>query len=278
MQTQQTNIFEHTNYRTFLGLYAEEKRKTSPQWSYGLWAKKLQLSGTSALTMVLNGQRNAGDEMCEKFATYFKFNEQEKNYFFDLVRLEKVKDDPRLKALLMEKMAKSHPSGTFKILDEKSFRLIANWYYYAILEMTDLSSFQNDPDWIVGKLNFKITATEAKNAIRDLIKLDLLKIDSEGKLKKSSGHVDTSNDIASEAIKRFHEQMIGHAKEGLRTIPVEKRDFSGITLALGEKDLPRAKELIRKFQDDFYALLANKNEEKKETVYQFNIQLFPLTK
>ena len=58
--------------------------------------------------------------------------------------------------------------------------------------------------------------------------------------------------------------------------PVEHRDFSSLTFPLDPKKLDQAKTLIRRFEDDLFALL---DEESTPTeVYRLAIQLFPLTK
>ena len=268
-------IFKYTDYRSFLHAYAHDAKRKNSRWSYGQWAMQLDLRGTASLTMVLNGQRKPGPEITHKLISFFKFKGKEREYFYDLVRLEKVKDDPRLSVLLMEQMSKVHPNQEFRVLDYKTFSAISHWHYYAIREMTRLSDFKENPDWISKKLYFKITPRDVKVAVQTLLELELLKRGDNGKLEVSHGRLDTKNDVADEGIKRFHEQMISHAKEAVRLIPVGEREITASTFTLKVSNIPRAKEMIRKFKQRFCCLL---EEEGGNQTYQINIQFFPLTK
>ena len=95
------------------------------------------------------------------------------------------------------------------------------------------------------------------------------------KLELSDERLNTSDDIASEAIQRFHEAMLENAKQSIRQVPVEERQVSGITLSLSKEDLPEAKKLIQEFEEKFAKLLDSKNAD---TVYQLHTTFFPLIK
>ena len=268
-------IFNYTDFRTFLRVHAEEKRKTSPNWSLGVWTKQLGFTSTAVLTNILNGKRNPGKNLEQKFLHYFKFNQNEKAYFQDLVRLKKVSYDSRLSVALMEKMGKSNPNGSFELLDDRTFSVISKWFYYAIREMIQLSHFREDISWIQKNLEFKVTEKEIKKAIADLLELGLIYRDQNGRLKTTQKTIKTSNDIASEAIKRFHEQMLENSKTALRNIDVLERDITGRTFNIDEKNLPKLKQCIQEFRDKVCELF---EESPGTRTYQLNIQLLPLTK
>lgn len=50
--------------------------------------------------------------------------------------------------------------------------VISDWYHYAILELTYVSGFKANPNWIVKKLS--ITVEESKSAVERLKRLGLL--------------------------------------------------------------------------------------------------------
>ncbi len=114
-----------------------------------------------------------------------------------------------------------------------------------------------------------------KVAIQTLLELQLLKRAEDGTLEVSYGRLDKQNDVASEGIKRFNEQLISHAKDAVRLIPVEEREITASTFTIKVSNVPRAKEMIRKFKQKFCRLL---EEEGGEQTYQINVQFFPLTK
>ncbi len=268
-------VKQFTDYRSFLFAYIQEAKARNPQWTYGSWSKRLGLKNTSSITKIIQGERNPGSEITEKLINYFRFSGRDAQYFRDLVTLKKMEGNTRMSSLLLEKMGKEHPNGTLKILDDRTFRVISNWFYLPIREMTRMKDFQNDSTWIASKLRFAVPTQDVKQAIKVLKSLGLLINDSKGKLKVAQGRLDTSNDLASEAIKKYHEQMIENAKASVRLVSVESREITGATLVMNSAHLPKAKELIREFRKKFSELF---EEELGDSVYQIQVQLFPLTK
>lgn len=263
-----------TSYRTFLIAHAQEMKRVRKSWSYGAWARSLGLQDPSSITKIIQGQRHPGDKITESLIQYFRFTDRNAQYFRDLVRLEKIQHDPRLSVLLMEKMGKEYPKSSKRVLDEKAFSVISNWYCLALREVVRFDGTETDAESLSKKFLFKVTAREIMRAIEAMIKLDLLKRDESGKLQLAQGLLDTQNDIANEAIQRYHEQMLGHAQTSIRSVPVIEREMSSTTLLMSSKNLSRAKELIREFREKFERIL---EEDSGDRVYQLQVQLFPMT-
>ena len=70
------NVLDFVDYREFLNSFAQYMKATTPQWSYGQWARELGLKSTSAITMILKKQRNMGPSMAKKFSKYFSFTQK----------------------------------------------------------------------------------------------------------------------------------------------------------------------------------------------------------
>ena len=124
-------------------------------------------------------------------------------------------------------------------------------------------------------LHFKVTPTEASRAIELLIEAGLLKRDPKRKIQILSGRFHTTNDISSEAIKRYHESMLDHAKAALRKFDIKDREFTAASLTMNVERFAEAKELIREFKSRFAKLL---EEDAGDVTAQIQIQFFPLTK
>jgi uncharacterized protein (TIGR02147 family) len=268
------SIYDFTSFRTFLKAYADQEKKRNTHWSYSQWAKKLGLQGTASLTMVVNGQRNPGPHLVSDLIRHFKFNEKEKAFFENLVNLEKVNEDSGLKYLVLKELQRLSPLKNFELLDERKFDVIANWYNFAIRQMTRLKDFKNNPTWIAKNLRFSITEKQIKQAIQNLIDLNLVK-ENRGKLSKTQTKIVTTNDIPSEALKRHHEQSLENAKKSVRETPLHLRESRAITIVMQESKIPKAQQLIREFSDEFIKLM---DTDDGDNVYQMAIHLFPLTK
>lgn len=271
------NLTQYLDYRTFLVAHAQDQKRRSPKWTYGAWAKRLGLRGTASITRVLQGQRDPGPQMVEELIRYFAFGEREAEYFRDLVRLNKMKRDPKMSSILLEKMGKKNVQGKIRTLDEKTFNTISNWYYLVVREMVRLKHFEPDAGWISRNLNFKATPRDVNQAIRTLVDLGLLvQCEATGALGiAEDGWLNTSDDVVSEAIRRYHEEMLENAKLALRCVPVDQREISGLSIVIPLDKLARAKELIRQFQDKFSEEMET---VRGDAVFQLQLQFFPLTK
>jgi hypothetical protein len=80
--------------------------------------------------------------------------------------------------------------------------------------------------------------------------------------------------VRNASLQWAHQQNLALAAEALMRLPVELRDFTAMTIPLDPHLLPKAKTLIRQFQDDLAELL---EAEPGTEVYKFCTQLIPLT-
>lgn len=263
-----------TDYRSFLLAHVQDKRRANPSWTYGMWARSLGLKDTSSITKIIQGQRHPGAEMTEKLIKYFALSERDAQYFGDLVQFQKVKNDPRLSVLLLQKLGRHNRDHTRLTLDDKTFALISQWYCLAIREMVRLKDFFEDPEWVAKQFNFAVTPKEAQRALQLLEEAGLLER-KRGRLHVRESMFETTNDFSSEAIKRYHEATLENARAAVRKFGVDEREITSMVLAMPSRRLGEAKALIRDFKQKFESLL---EEDGSDSVYQLQIQYYPLTK
>lgn len=272
VSSQKLNIYSYSSLRSFLKAHAEDQKAKKPTWSYGMWAKKLGLKGTASLTMIINGQRNAGPQMIDALVSYFGFTEKEEKFFRNLASLEKVGKDSSLEYLVLKELKRLSPSKEFKLFDDTLFETISNWYHIVIKQVLRLGI--TDAHEIAKRMQFAVSTTQVQKALQNLEKTQMIKKQLDGSYLINESYT-TSNDIPSEAVKRYHEQTLDNAKLAVREIDVMLREFRSYTFLLKEEDLSKAKEKIRSFMDDFASCI---DSNKGESVYQLNIQMFPMTK
>lgn len=265
-------VFDYEDYRAFLAEHARNMRHTNPRWSYGVWARRLGLKTTSSITKIVQGQRGIGEELTEKLVAYFDFDPTAASHFRDLVRLHRFKKDPRLCGILMQRVPR--PRRT-RLLGPKTFDRIFDWYFLALREMVRLDRFLEDPHWIARQLRFPIGRGDVRPAIRQLIKLGLLTRDRQGRLKIVDTNVVTACDLPQGAIRAYHKQVLHLASMALETVDVLEREFGSETFLLRKKDLPAIKTFLRDRKDD---VLRQFEAEDGDAVYQYQFQLFPLTR
>jgi uncharacterized protein (TIGR02147 family) len=152
------------------------------------------------------------------------------------------------------------------------FDLIADYWHFAIIHLSEIKGCPSDPAWIAAKLG--ITLTQVNKSLKILIENGYVE-KKNGFLKSKKKNFITTDDIPSEAIKRNHSQGLELAQEALYEVEVEKREYRSLTLAVNEEDLDECKEFIRKFYRDFNKKFGHTEANE---VYRLQLQLYPLTK
>jgi uncharacterized protein (TIGR02147 family) len=135
--------------------------------------------------------------------------------------------------------------------------------------------FKEDPQWIANKIKPAITTAEARRALEDLQKLDLVRRDANGKLVQSSPNLNTADEVTSSVVAQYHKEMLKKAAESIDRFPREKREISCATFSVTPQGARRIKELVQKFRQDILDITAQ--EVNPQNVYQLNFQLFPLS-
>lgn len=267
------SVFEYKNYRDYLRAFAEHKKCNDAHWSYGAWARMLGVQSTTAITMVINGQRHPGEKLIQKLVDYFNFEPNESAYFQNLVHLAKNDDQSHLKSILKKELISIAKRKPLKAMDYKKFEFISNWYFLAIRQLTRLKCFKATPGAIKKALRFEIPEEQVQQALDTMKYLGMVTLNKEGEASASDGVISTGNDIARDAIKIYHQQNLEMASSALTSFKVKEREFTSLTLPIKKSNIPKAKELIRRFIDEFDEII---EDESGDSVYQLNLQFFPV--
>lgn len=278
MNLEELSVIGFTNYRIFLATYFAQEKKSNPRFSYGEWAKRLNSKDASTLTKIIRGQRHPGPRLIGQLVTYFKFNDSESRYFRSMIQMEKVKEESVLRLQVLESLGKLNvKTRPKKEIDSEAFALISKWYSLAIRQMVKIPNFKLDSNWIADHLQFPVAAGEIQQMLETLISRGFLSVSEESKVAVSAP-LDTINDKTDINVRNYHCEMLENAKTSIQKTATEEREFTSLTLAFQSSRIQEAKDLIRKFKADFDELLGEPNAGSDcDSVYQFQMQFFPLT-
>ena len=151
--------------------------------------------------------------------------------------------------------------------------MIAEWYHYAILELTRLDSFRADSSWVARVLG--ISTDEVNVAIVRLCHLGLLVMEGDRWIDCSKGLVLSRGDFTQETIRRLWSQVRELALESMHD-HARINEHSSTTLAVDSRQLPMITEKIARFRGEIMELL--KQDRDHDDVYRLEISFFPLTK
>lgn len=236
----------------------ERIKLKSPKFSMRSFAKKLNIS-QSELSEVINKKRKPSARLI--FSIYKMLGKQHPHF---------LEESKKLHSLGIKK--KKREKDLVKI-EEEQFKLIADWYNLALLSLMETNDFRNDIHWIASRLN--ITAETAKGSIQRLLQLNLIKDDGDGNLTLSNEGIKTPDNILCTALRETHFNDLKLVQKALESsAPVDLRDFTSCTYAVNIKNIPKLKNMVRKFQDQLALLL---EDSEASEVYKLSIYFYPLT-
>ncbi|MDP2600793.1 MAG: TIGR02147 family protein [Deltaproteobacteria bacterium] len=268
-------IYAYSNYREFLKDMVQELKNSQPSFSYRYFAKKAGYTSPNFLKLVIDGKRNLSEESIRKFAEVFKLGKKEKRFFELLVHYNQTIHPERRQQYYQEILDFAEYRSAHE-LEKEQYEYLSHWYYPAILELSHLSSFQENPEWIAGQLQNKISNKEVLAAIDCLSRIGLLVRDENGKLKPAHKALTTGEEARSLAAFSYHEQLLEMANQALKQ-KAEEREFAAMTMAVSEAEMKKLKEMIHDFRKKVVNVLTQGGAEPN-SVYQLNMQLFSLTK
>lgn len=271
----QTSIYGYSDYRQYLADFYSAKKSVNPGYSHRVFAKQAGLSSPSHLLMIIKGERNLSIKTIEKFAEGMHLSSKEKRYFELMVMFNQTNDLQMKAKYFSEIMVLKMSSKKLHKLEKEKFDFLSKWYVVAVYVLVDLKNFKSDPQWISKRLGNTITAVQAKEALDNLTKLEMIATDGEGSFKQTSGAITVPDDTRSVAVFNYHQSMIRLAAEALRNTPQNLREMNGATITIPKEKLPEIKEKIRAFRKEINQLASS--YENSDEVFQLNIQLFPLT-
>jgi uncharacterized protein (TIGR02147 family) len=218
-----------------------------------------------ATNEILKGERRVSRKIAEKIAEKLQLDPTE--------RMDLLKDFPEK----MKRNSKFYPDRNGKELEamkltSEQFSHVAEWIHFAILSLMNTSCFKSDLTWIADR--FGVTTIDVDTAIERMIKIGLIFRENNGELTRTSSRTNTTDDVLNLSLQKAHMSDMEMAKEKIQNVPVDQRDFSFLIFNANPKYLPRAKEILRKAQDDLEEIM---DQDEAHEVYKVCTYLYPLS-
>ena len=255
-----------------------ERKKKNESYSLSAFARDLDLS-VSFLSRLMRGERSLTVNQAIQIGTLLGLTaEQVDQSITSLVR--NASKNSKISKKFINVIEKKESNNSLKTsqsvtyYEVERFKAISEWYHLAILNLTLTKDFNSKPAIIAKRLG--ITSIEAHDAIQRLLGLGLLE-KKNGKLKKTKQALYIKTTSSERAVRDFIGQTMDRAKKTMENSSQEdfdKRCMPGTTLPINLKNLPKLKEKILKFQLELIDLA---KADSYDEVYQFNLNLFPLT-
>jgi uncharacterized protein (TIGR02147 family) len=225
----------------------EKRQKNNPAYSLRSFAQFLDMS-PAALSQLMSGKRGVS-----------------------VKRLNQILERLSLPVSELKGLIQTKGERDASVLKDDEFKLISEWYHFAILSLGELKTCKTDPRWIARRLNIPVGA--ANEALQRLARMGIIEIKN-GKFKQISPPLKTTTDVPSGTIRAYHKSILGLAQNKIESVDVKEREYSALTMAINSKNIAKAKKLTADFKEEMLQLL---EQGTLDEVYQLSIQLFPLS-
>ena len=247
---------KNPRFRQFLQNELLARLKNNPMFSLRAFSKVLGLE-SSSLSQILRGKRTLTDKMCLRIGEKLAISPADIHYLMG------KSERPEEKSFI----------GFIEIETEK-FKVITDWYHYAILELIHLPHFQGEAGWISKVLDLSIHQTN--DALRRLMRLGFLEITNDGKWRDKLGDANNAgNEFTHTAFRNLQKQILSKGIEALDKIPYDERIQTSMTLPVSQQKLTEAKKKILSFIDELNEFL--REDEQRDEVYHMSFSLYPVS-
>jgi uncharacterized protein (TIGR02147 family) len=240
-----------------------ERCGRNENYSLRSYARSLGVA-PSALSEILNGRRPLSQKLRDKIGLALNLPPEE---------IVTFRAKPHGNFLNADS---SNDDSSYHQLAMDSFHIISDWYHYGLLQLMRTKNFKQDPAWIAKRLD--ITLAQSRLTIERLIRVGIIEVSDDGVwsdvTKGTTTHL--KSDFTSDELRSFQIKALEKAITSLKTVPIQYRDNTSMTLAVNKASLPFAKEEIKKFRRGLTKKLESFG--KPDEVYQMAISLTPLTK
>jgi uncharacterized protein (TIGR02147 family) len=268
-------LFEFIDYRKYLASYYEHKKKSTKSFSYRYFAQKAKIHSPSRLKEVIDGERNLTRRMIDNFSVGLGLNERETVYFRNLVLFNQAKTSAEKQEYYTNLRAMF---GTVKesILSPDQYDYFAKWYIPVLRELICRHDFKDDYKLMASMLIPQIMPSEAKTAIKLLLRMKLLRRKKDGTYVQSDSAIVADNSVMSLAMRSFIKAMIEHSCDAVEKIDWRIRHISGITIGITPAAFDVIASEIEAFKDRVKLIVSRENMSTQ--VYQMNVSLFPVSR
>lgn len=249
-------------YQTHLRIELERRQARNSRYSLRTFARDLKVD-PGTLSRVLKGDRPLSPRLAKKILPQLKLGTSQSKRFLESL-FEHVLENSQTLDLPV-------PVAVAPVANEL-FRIIGNWYYSAILELTYVRDFRAEPAWISKAIG--ISPTLARQAVQRLLEAGLLRWNG-ARLEKTMRSTTSGNKTKTSLHLRRHTvQMFQKAIRSFTQVPIEERSSTGMTFAIDPAGLPLARKLIEEFTNEMVRTLESNRPTR---VYHLAIALFPLS-
>ena len=267
------SVKQYLEYRVYLHEYYESRRTEDAFFSYRYMARKVDMDH-GYLVKLLQQKVHLAEGHLGKFIAFCGLKGRDEDYFRTLVHFNKSKN-PDQTAILFEKLmalagVEAHP------VEKDQFEYYSAWYHSAVRALLGHLKFDGEAGVLAKALNPPVPEKQVLESVQLLERLNLVRKDAEGMYAPTEALITTGGNLHTAAVRQFQHEMIRLADEALERHPKEQRDISSVTMSIEASDLGEVRARIAALRQ--YIMNLASLSGNPDSVFQLNVQLFPLSR
>ena len=266
------DVFGYLNYREFMKDFYESAKEHTRSMSFRSLSKAAGFKSPNFYKLVMENQRNLSSNGAQRVADALSLSADETRFFLELVEFDQAETREK-KNESFERISASRRFRQAGRIEPEFFEYLSHWFYPVIREMTARVDFQFQADWIAKELFPSIPLAEVQRAMNVLLNLGYI-IEHEGNVERGEPTLTTGHEVRSLAIVNYHHQMIELGAQSIESVDRDWRDISALTMSVRPAQVAELKRRIHEFRESLINL--TDSAENPTSVYQLNVQLFPM--
>ena len=267
-------IYEYDNYRFFLRDFFEEQKKLRPTFSHRYFARKAGFATSSFCAHVIEGKRNLTLKSLKKVAKGLAIRGRAAAFFKYMVLYNQA-SAARDKDLYFKKLNHMRKLSKFYSVPKGQYAYYDEWYYPVIRELAVYSGWNGDYAALGSLVVPALQPEKARRAVELLLDIGMLVKTENGAFALPHEAV-TASDVPTAVTRKTRREFIALAGEAMEKLPVDSRHISGVTVLMSAEKFERIAAGFDELRKNIIA--AALEDDRKEKVFQFNFQAFPLSK
>lgn len=266
------SILRYRDYRKYIRDYYTRGKKTSAL-SWRKFSKRAKFSSPNFLRQVCEGYSNLSAPSAERVAEAMGLTGYEKDYFQNLVTYNQHRDTEKGKSA-QEKLRTIVKENGVRKIGKEAQAFYDTWLHAVVRELAPAMDKATTAA-MAKRCRFGVTTQDMERSIGFLLQSGLLIQTAKGTYRQTEKIVEGDTEKIPPAIRSMNRQMAKLAEQALDSIPVEQREFTGITMGLSQQSYARVLGALASCRKKILDIVAK--EENVDRVYRLNLQLFPMT-
>lgn len=241
-------------------------------------AGRLGLSSKSHLHRILNDpQLPISQDLVRRLALLIGLDANRADYLEAMVLrrratslTERTRQHERMRSLVPNRLQKN-------VQGLDTYAYFSDWRLPVLRELASVADFKGDWDALGKRMDPVMSGARCRKAVKTLCEMGFLKQTDDGRFEQVDPYLRSDPDGADLSIMKFQDIMIERARSALDSLSPEQREISSLTFSIPKSVLPRLRQKMRRFQDELVRdILAAQGTDMD--VFQFNLQMFPVTR